>query len=150
MTIYRTGRSTDYEGAEAAPKRVYQPRKPNITGDAIEQFEHMARGLVPMCTDGSGVAWVKDDSITPEQREWCWQTAQQIRREADLARIKPRALEPTRRTTSDIETAVASALARWPDASAHDVRMTTGLKTPRIVKTEAWAMARMGRKVKHG
>jgi len=146
MSVYKTGRSADYLGAESKPpKRVYQPRKVDITTEAIQQFERMSRGLVPVCADGSAVAWAVDDTITPEQREWCWQTARQIRREAELAAVKRRALEPTRRTTSDIETAVASVLARWPDASAHDVRMTTGLETPRIVRTEAWLMAQMGK-----
>ena len=36
MSVYKTGRSADYQGAESKPpKRVYQPRKPNITGHAI-------------------------------------------------------------------------------------------------------------------
>lgn len=89
MSVYKTGRSTDYQGAEAAPKRVYQPRKPNLTGDAIDQFQRMAQGLAPVCSDGAAIVWVADSTLTPELREWCAETARQIEREAELAK-RPR------------------------------------------------------------
>ena len=154
MSVYRTGRSTDYHGAEAPAKRVYQPRKPNITGDAIDQFQRMARGLVPMCSDGSGVAWVADSTLTPELREWCAETARQIEREAELAK-RPRPKQGqgigsrrTNHTKASIEAAVARVLARYPDARVNQIVVMTGLQRPSVIKSEAWAMAEMGRKVK--
>lgn len=149
MTIYRTGRSADYQGAESRPpKRVYPLRSTDITAEAITQFERMARGLVPVCGEGSTVAWVTDDTLTEEQREWCRETARQIKREAELARIQRRAQEPTSRTTDQVEQAVAAVLARRPDAAAHEIRMITGIAHSRVLRTEAWQMAHLGRQVK--
>lgn len=41
---------------------------------------------------------------------------------------------------------IAAVLAMRPDASAHDVRIVTGLDTQRIVRSETWQMAHFGRK----
>lgn len=154
MTIYKTGRSTDYEGAEAAPKRVYQPRKPNITGDAIDQFQRMAKGLAPVCSDGAAIAWVADSTLTPELREWCAETARQIEREAELAK-RPRPKQGqgigsrrTNHTKASIEAAVARILARYPDAGVNQIVVMAGLQRPSVIKSEAWLMAEMGRTVK--
>ena len=154
MTIYKTGRSTDYQGAEAPPKRVYPLRKIDTTADAIDQFERMAKGYVPVCTGGSGVAWVKDDTLTSELRDWCAETANQIEREAKLAarpRSKPQAGIGSRglnRTKADIEAAVARVLGRYPDAGVNQIVVMTGLQRPSVIKSEAWNCAQMGRKVK--
>ncbi len=149
MTVYRTGRSTDYAGAEAPPKRQYPLRKINTTSDAIDQFWKMAQGYAPVCTDGSGVAWVKDDTLTSELRDWCAETAHQIEREAKLgAARKPRAASPLRRNVSQIESEIAAVLALRPDATAHDIRLVTGIEHSRILRTEAWQMAHMGKVVK--
>ena len=156
VTVYRTGRSTDYQGAEAPPKRVYPLRKIDTTADAIDQFWKMAQGYAPVCTDGSGVAWVKDDTLTSEMRDWCAETAHQIEREAKLAaapRPKPRAGIGSRglnRTKADIEAMVVRVLARYPDAGVNQIVVMTGLQRPSVIKSEAWQMAEMGRKVKHG
>ena len=154
MTVYRTGRSTDYQGAEAPPKRMYPLRKIDTTADAINQFWRMAQGYAPVCTDGSGVAWVKDSTLTPEMREWCAQTARQIEREAKLAarpRPKPRQGIGSRglnRTKADIEAAVARVLARYPDAGVNQIVVMTGLQRPSVIASEAWNCALMGRTVK--
>ena len=149
MTVYRTGRSTDYQGAEAPPKRVYPLRKIDTTADAIDQFWKMAQGYAPVCTDGSGVAWVKDDTLTSEMRDWCAETANQIEREAKLdAARKPRAASPLRRNVSQIESEIAAVLALRPDATAHDIRIVTGIEHSRILRSETWAMTHMGGKVR--
>lgn len=149
MTIYKTGRSTDYAGAEAPPKRQYPLREINTTADAIDQFWKMAQGYAPVCTDGSGVAWVKDDTLTSELRDWCAETAHQIEREAKLgAARKPRAASPLRRNVSQIESEIAAVLALRPDATAHDIRIVTGIEHSRILRSETWAMTHMGEKVK--
>lgn len=148
MTVYKTGRSTDCQGAEAPPKRQYPLRQINTTADAIDQFWRMAQGYAPVCTEGSGVAWVKDHTLTDEQREWCRATAEQIKRDADLARVQRRAQEPPTRTTDQVEQAVADVLARRPDATAHEVRMITGIAHSRVLRTEAWILAHMGREAK--
>jgi len=146
MTVYKTGRSTDYQGAEAPPKRQYPLRQINTTADAIDQFWKMAQGYAPVCTDGSGVAWVKDDTLTSELRDWCAETAHQIEREAKLgAARKPRAASPLRRNVSQIESEIAAVLALRPDATAHDIRIVTGIEHSRILRSETWAMTHMGR-----
>ena len=71
MTVYRTGRSTDYHGAEAPPKRVYPLRKIDTTADAIDQFERMAQGMAPRLGEGSVIVWVRDDTLTPELARRC-------------------------------------------------------------------------------
>lgn len=155
MTVYRTGRSADYQGAEAQPKRVYQPRKPNLTGDAIDQFQRMARGLAPVCSDGAAIAWVADSTLTPELREWCAETAAQIRREARIAEVKrpkpqqgigSRGLNYNR---AEREAMIVRVLARYPDATVNQIVVTTGLQRTTVMHSEAWQMAEMGRKVKH-
>jgi len=149
MTVYKTGRSTDYQGAEAPPKRQYPLRQINTTADAIDQFWKMAQGYAPVCTDGSGVAWVKDDTLTSELRDWCAETAHQIEREAKLgAARKPRAASPLRRNVSQIESEIAAVLALRPDATAHDIRIVTGIEHSRILRSETWAMTHMGGKVR--
>ena len=40
MTIYKTGRSTDYAGAEAPPKRQYPLRKIDTTAYRPADFGH--------------------------------------------------------------------------------------------------------------
>ena len=156
MTVYRTGRSTDYQGAEAPPKRVYPLRKIDTTADAIDQFERMAQGLAPRLGEGSVIVWVRDDTLTPELRAWCAETATEIKREAQLAaapRPKPRAGIGSRglnRTKADIEAMVARVLGRYPDAGVNQIVVMTGLQRPSVIKSEAWQMAEMGRKVKHG
>jgi broad specificity phosphatase PhoE len=84
VTVYKTGRSTDY--ANAQTKRQYQSRKVNVTEDAIEQFENMARGLAPAIVKGDQVAWVADATLTDEDCQWCRQTAAEIARDAEIAR----------------------------------------------------------------
>lgn len=154
MTTYRTGRSTDYQGAEASPKRVYPLRKIDTTADAIEQFERMAKGLAPVCSDGAAIVWVQDSTLTPEMREWCAQTARQIEREAKLAarpRPKPKQGIGSRgvnRTKADIEAAVARVLARYPDAGVNQIVVMTGLQRRSVITSEAWNCALMGRTVK--
>ena len=149
MTVYKTGRSTDYQGAEAPPKRQYPLRQINTTADAIDQFWKMAQGYAPVCTDGSGVAWVKDDTLTSELRDWCAVSAHQIEREAKLdAARKPRAASPLRRNVSQIESEIAAVLALRPDATAHDIRIVTGIEHSRILRSETWAMTHMGGKVR--
>ena len=156
MTAYRTGRSTDYQGAEAPPKRVYPLRKIDTTADAIDQFERMAQGMAPRLGEGSVIVWVRDDTLTPELRAWCAETAAEIKREAQLAaapRPKPRAGIGSRglnRTKADIEAMVVRVLARYPDAGVNQIVVMTGLQRPSVIKSEAWQMAEMGRKVKHG
>ena len=156
MTIYKTGRSTDYAGAEAPPKRQYPLRKIDTTADALEQFERMAKGLAPVCSDGAAIVWVQDSTLTPELRAWCWQTARQIEREAELAsrpRPKPQQGIGSRglnRTKADIEAMVARVLARYPDAGVNQIVVMTGLQRSSVIKSEAWQMAQMGRTVKHG
>ena len=80
MTAYKTGRSTDYQGSETPSKR-YAVRPYENTTDIIDQFERMHKGLVPVCSDGAAIVWVQDSTLTPEDREWCWQTARQIERD---------------------------------------------------------------------
>jgi len=156
MTVYRTGRSTDYQGAEAPPKRVYPLRKIDTTADAIDQFERMAQGMAPRLGEGSVIVWMRDDTLTPELRAWCAETAAEIKREAKLAampRPKPRAGIGSRglnRTKADIEAMVARVLGRYPDAGVNQIVVMTGLQRPSVIKSEAWQMAEMGRKVKHG
>ena len=150
MTLYKTGRSTDYAGAEAPPKR-YAVRPYENTTEIIDQFERMHKGLVPVCSDGAAIVWVQDSTLTPEDREWCWQTARQIEREAEIAAgRKPRAASPLRRNVDQIEAEIAAVLALRPSATAHEIRLASGLDTQRIVRTEAWICAQMGRTVKHG
>lgn len=148
MTVYRTGRSADYIVAPEQKQAKPKPRPLNHTDDAIAQFERMGRGFVPRCSEGSAIVWVRDDTLTHAEREWCWQTAQQIRRDADLARVQRRAQEPPTRTTDQVEQAVAAVLARRPDATAHEVRMITGIAHSRVLRTEAWILAHMDREAK--
>lgn len=148
MTAYKTGRSTDYQGSETPSKR-YAVRPYENTTDIIDQFERMHKGLVPVCSDGAAIVWVQDSTLTPEDREWCWQTARQIEREAEIAASrKPRAASPLRRNVSQIESEIAAVLALRPDATAHDIRLVTGIEHSRILRTEAWQMAHMGKVVK--
>ncbi|HQZ41060.1 MAG TPA: hypothetical protein PLH72_18700 [Vicinamibacterales bacterium] len=155
MTTYKTGRSTDYQGAEAPPKRQCPLRSTDVTAEAITQFERMARGLAPVQGEGSTTVWVVDSTLTPELREWCAETARQIEREAELAkrpRPKPKQGIGSRgvnRTKADIEAAVARVLARYPDAGVNQIVVMTGLQRPSVIASEAWAMAQMGQKVKH-
>lgn len=149
MTLYKTGRSTDYAGAEAPPKR-YAVRPYENTTEIIDQFERMHKGLVPVCSDGAAIVWVQDSTLTPEDREWCWQTARQIEREAEIAAgRKPRAASPLRRNVDQIEAEIAAVLALRPDATAHDIRIVTGIEHSRILRSATWAMTHMGGKVKH-
>lgn len=149
MTLYKTGRSTDYRGSETRPpKRVYPYRNTDVTAEAITQFEHMAKGLSPKLSDGSAVVWVADDTLTEEQRAWCRETAQQIKREAELARVQRRRQEPKSRTPDQVEQAVAAALARRPDATAHEIRMVTGIAHSRVLRSEAWICSHFGKGVK--
>ena len=151
MSVYKTGRSTDYQGAEAPPKRSYAVRAYENTTDIIDQFERMGRGFVPVCSEGAAIVWVQDDTLTAEDRKWCWQTAREIEREAEIAAIrKPRAVSPLRRSVIRIESEIAAVLALRPDATAHDIRIVTGIKHSRILRSETWLMAHMGEKVKHG
>lgn len=148
MTFYKTGRSTDYKGAEATPKR-YAVRPYENTTDIIDQFERMHKGLVPVWADGTAIVWVRDDTLTDEDRKWCWQTARQIEREAEIAAgRKPRAASPLRRNVDQIEAEIAAVLALRPDATAHDIRIVTSIEHSRILRSEAWALAHMGEKVK--
>lgn len=148
MTVYKTGRSTDYQGSETPQKR-YAVRPYENTTDIIDQFERMHKGLVPVCADGTAIVWVRDDTLTAEDREWCWQTARQIEREAEIAAIrKPRAASPLRRSVDQIESEIAAVLALRPDATAHDIRIVTGIEHSRILRSETWQMAHMGEKVK--
>lgn len=144
MTVYKTGRSSDYLIAPAEKPSKPKTRPLNYTDDAIAQFERMARGYMARCSEGAAIIWVQDDTITPDQREWCRQTAQQIKRSA-LAKLQRRAQEPPTRTTAQVEQAVAAALARRPDATAHEVRMITGIAHSRVLRTEAWICAHMGK-----
>lgn len=148
MTVYHTGRSTDYIVGPEERQSKAKPRPLNYTADAIDQFERMSRGYVPRCVAGAEIVWVQDDTITDEQREWCWQTARQIEREAELAKIQRRAQQPTARTKAEVEQAVASALSRRPDATAHEIRMITGVTHSRVLRSEAWIMAQMGKVMK--
>lgn len=145
MTVYKTGRSSDYIIAPAEKPSKPKTRPLNYTDDAIAQFERMARGYMARCSEGAAIIWVQDDTITPDQREWCRQTAQQIKREAELAKLQRRAQEPPTRTTAQVEQAVAAALARRPDATAHEIRMITGIAHSRVLRTEAWICAHMGK-----
>lgn len=152
MSIYRTGRSTDYIVApEQKPgKGRYKRARPlNYTDDAITQFQRMAEGLAPRCADGGGTAvvWVKDDTLTPELRKWCADTAQSIKREAELAMLARRAHQPAHRTPEEVERDVAAVLARLPDASLNQIFVITQIQIRRIKNSEAWIMAQMGRKV---
>ncbi|CAB4147148.1 hypothetical protein UFOVP505_16 [uncultured Caudovirales phage] len=150
MTLYKTGRSTDYRGAEAPPKR-YAIRPYENTTEIIDQFERMHKGFVPVCADGSAIVWVQDSTLSADDREWCWQTARQIEREAEIAAIrKPRAASPLRRNVSQIESEIAAVLALRPDATAHDIRIVTGIEHSRVLRSETSIMAHMGEKVKHG
>lgn len=155
MTVYHTGRSTDYIVGPEERQSKAKPRPLNYTADAIDQFERMSRGYVPRCVAGAEIVWVQDDTITDEQREWCWQTARQIEREAELAsrpRPKPKQGIGSRglnHTKADIERLVARVLARYPDAGVNQIVVVTGLQRPSVIKSEAWQMAQMGRTVKH-
>lgn len=155
MTVYKTGRSTDYKGSEKRPARRPGPCGTDHTAEAVEQFERMAKGYAPKCKDGMLIAWVVDDTLTAEQRAWCRETAQQIRREAELAsrpRPKPKQGIGSRglnHTKADIERLVARVLARYPDAGVNQIVVVTGLQRPSVIKSEAWQMAQMGRTVKH-
>lgn len=146
----KTGRSTDYRGAEAPPKR-YALRAYNSTTEAIEQFERMARGYSPVAVRGDTVAWVADDTLTPELRAWCSETAHQIRREAELACVKrpkpPAGIGARRlnRTKADIEAMVSRVLARYPDATANQVVVITGLQRRQVLEAEAWILAHLGK-----
>ena len=149
MTTYRTGRSTDYTGAEAQPRR-YAVRPYERTEDIVDQFERMAQGLSPVSVDGDRIAWVADDTLTADQRAWCRETAAMVKREAEIAAIrKPRAPYPIRRNVDQIEREIAAVLALRPDATAHDIRIATCIEHSRILRSEAWQMAHMGEKVKH-
>lgn len=145
MTTYRTGRSADYSGSET-PKQ-YAANTGESTANIVAQFERMARGLAPVTVRGDVVAWVQDDTLTPELRAWCAETAAMVRREAELkAALKPRAKAMIRRSVSQIEADIAAVLSMRPDATAHDVRIVTGLDTQRIVRSEAWILAHMGKR----
>ena len=154
MTVYKTGRSSDYIVAPAEKPSKPKTRPLNYTADAIAQFERMGRGYVPRCSEGSAIVWVKDDTLTPELRAWCAETAAEIKREAQLAaapRPKPRAGIGSRglnRTKADIEAMVVRVLARYPDAGVNQIVVMTGLQRPSVIKSEAWNCAQMGRKVK--
>lgn len=156
MTVYHTGRSTDYIVGPEEKQSKAKPRPLNHTADAIDQFERMAKGLAPVCSDGAAIVWVQDSTLTPELRAWCWQTARQIEREAELAsrpRPKPQQGIGSRglnRTKADIEAMVARVLARYPDAGVNQIVVMTGLQRSSVIKSEAWQMAQMGRTVKHG
>lgn len=155
---YKTGRSTDYHGAEAAPVRKYPLRSLDTTEDAAQQFERMARGYSPVCADGSSVTWVQDHALTPELRQWCAETAAMVRREAELAgRPRPKreqlvgapaASRTRKQIRRDIETAVQRVLSRYPDASINQIVVMSGLQRYSVMKSEAWNLAQMGRKVK--
>lgn len=160
MTVYKTGRSTDY--ANAQTKRQYQSRKVNVTADAIEQFERMANGLAPAIVEGDRIAWVADTTLTPEDCQWCRQTAAEIARDADIARRhKPKPGQQGigaiglahSRARHDAamarEAAIARVLAIYPDATCNQIVVTTGLQRLSVLKSEAWQMAQMGRTVKH-
>lgn len=146
----KTGRPTDYQGAEAPPKR-YALRAYNSTTEAIDQFERMARGFAPRVVGGDQITWVQDDTLTPDDRAWCWQTARQIQREAKLASVKrpkpERGIGALRvnRTRAEVEAMVARALARYPDANVNQIVVITGLQRPTVLKCETWAIVEMGR-----
>lgn len=154
MTVYKTGRSTDYKGSEKRPARRPGPCGTDHTAEAVEQFERMAKGYAPKCKDGMLIAWVVDDTLTAEQRAWCRETAQQIRREAELAkrpRPKPKQGIGSRGLNfnrAEREAMIARVLARYPDATVNQIVVTTGLQRPTVMHSEAWAMAQMGREVK--
>lgn len=154
MTVYKTGRSTDYNDSQERPRPG--PQQPNHTAEAVEQFERMAKGYAPKCKDGIHIAWVVDDTLTAEQREWCRETAAQIRREAELAKVKrpkPKQGIGARgiaHNKAEREAMIARVLARYPDATCNQIVVTTGLQRPTVMASEAWAMAQMGRAVKHG
>ena len=156
MTLYKTGRSTDYKGSEERPARRPGPCGTDHTAEAVEQFTRMANGYVAKCADAGGmaIAWVKDSTLTEEQRAWCRETAQQIKREAELAKVKrpkpqqsigARGLGYNRAAR---EALIARVLERYPDATVNQIVVTTGLQRPTVMKSEAWAMAQMGREVK--
>ena len=153
MTAYKTGRSTDYQGSETPPKR-YAVRPYKNTTDIIDQFERMAKGYAPKCSEGSAIAWVVDNTLTAEQRAWCRETAQQIKREAELAkrpRPKPkqgigsRGLNYNR---AEREAMIARVLARYPDCTVNHIVVTTGLQRTTVMASEAWNCAQMGKVVK--
>lgn len=152
MTLYKTGRSTDYNDSQERPRPG--PQQPNHTAEAVEQFERMARGFAPKCKDGIHIAWVVDDTLTAEQRAWCRETAQQIRREAELAkrpRPKPkqgigsRGLNYNR---AEREAMIARVLARYPDCTVNHIVVTTGLQRTTVLASEAWNCAQMGKEAK--
>lgn len=154
MTLCKTGRSTDYAGTEERPKPRPGPTGSDHAAEAIEQFERMAKGCSPRCNGGSNVAWVADDTLTAEQRAWCRETAQQIKREAELAKVKrpkpkqgigSRGLNYNR---AEREAMIARVLARYPDASVNLIVTITGLQRPTVMHSEAWACAQMGKEVK--
>jgi len=149
VTAYKTGRSTDYSGSEAPPRR-YAIRPYERPQDIADQFERMARGLSPVCSAGGEVAWMQDNTLTPELRAWCEETAAMIRREAEIAAtLKPRKAYPIRRNASQMEAEIAAVLQFRPDATAHDIRIATGIEHSWILRSETWIMAHMGEKVKH-
>ncbi len=152
MTLYKTGRSTDYNDSQERPRPG--PQGTDHTAEAVEQFERMARGFAPKCKDGIHIAWVVDDTLTAEQRAWCRETAQQIRREAELAkrpRPKPkqgigsRGLNYNR---AEREAMIARVLARYPDCTVNHIVVTTGLQRTTVLASEAWNCAQMGKQVK--
>ena len=148
MSAYKTGRSTDYSGSETAPKH-YTIRPCERTEDIIEQFERMSRGLAPVAASGNQIVWVQDSTLTPELRQWCAETAAMVKREAKIkAALKPRKAYPIRRTASQMEREIAAVLQFKPDATAHDIRIATGIEHSWILRSEAWNCAQMGRKVK--
>jgi hypothetical protein len=154
MSVYKTGRSTDYSGTEERPKPRPGPTGSDHTAEAVEQFERMAKGYAPKCSEGSAIAWVVDNTLTAEQRAWCRETARQIRREAELAkrpRPKPkqgigsRGLNYNR---AEREAMIARVLARYPDCTVNHIVVTTGLQRPTVMASEAWNCAQMGKQVK--
>lgn len=149
MSAYKTGRSTDYSGSETPPPKRYAVRPYERPQDIADQFERMGRGLSPVCLAGGQVAWVQDDTLTSDQRAWCDETAAMIRREAQIAAtLKPRKAYPLRRTASQMEREIAAVLQFKPDATAHDIRIATGIEHSWILRSETWQMAHMGQKVK--
>jgi len=146
MTLYKTGRSADYAGSETRHARTYQSRKADSSAEAVEQFERMARGFAPRILEGDAIVWVRDDTITEDQRQWCAETAAKIRRNARIGCRMPGDAEVIRRNDAQIEQAVARILAQRPDATTGDIRTATGLSNSRVLRTEAWQVAHLGRK----
>lgn len=108
----------------------------------ISEGRCKARGAIDYTTDAihDFARYAFSPDLPDEDRQWAQAMVREVKREAEIReRVTAKLPKPEPlRTTEQLETLVAQAVERWPDASFTEIALRTNILDKRLKQLDSW------------